>query len=123
MAQAASKALLPMVRATDAIRHSDTLITADAGYHSEDNVRELHEANIPALIADGLMRKRDEKFKDQGKYKSLPDPISDKTKTAEQRRQRKPDIATNPKILSTMRTTTPVFVQQAKRSTAMAADV
>jgi len=77
--------LLPMVRATDAIRHSDTLITADAGYHSEDNVRELHEANIPALIADGLMRKRDEKFKDQGKYKSLPDPISDKTKTAEQR--------------------------------------
>lgn len=76
--------LLPIVRATDAIRDSETLITADAGYHSEDNVRALHEANIPALIADGLMRKRDEKFKDQHKYKSLPDPIADKTKTAEQ---------------------------------------
>ena len=76
--------LLPMVRATDGIRHSETLITADAGYHSEDNVRALHEANIPALIVDGHMRKNDERFKVQSKYKLPPDPITDKSKTAEQ---------------------------------------
>lgn len=78
--------LLPMIRATDTLRTDQTLITADAGYHSQDNLHQLHDANIPALIADGQMRKRDERFKDQDKYKKLPDPIADKTKTAEQLR-------------------------------------
>ena len=73
--------LLPMIRATDAIRTDQTIITADAGYHSEDNLQQLHEAGIPALIADGQMRKRDERFKDQDKYKAGPDPLADKTKT------------------------------------------
>jgi hypothetical protein len=76
--------LLPMIRNTDPFRTYQTLITADAGYHSEDNLRQLHDAQIPALIADGQMRKRDERFKEQGKYKALPDPIYDKSKTAEQ---------------------------------------
>ena len=71
--------LLPVIKLTDAVRTDQTLITADAGYHSEANLKELHDANIPALIADGLMRKRDERFKDQGKYKALPDPIVDKS--------------------------------------------
>ena len=74
--------LLPMIRGTDSLRTDQTLITADAGYHSEDNLRQLHDAQIPALIADGLMRRRDERFKNQDKYKALPDPISDKSKTA-----------------------------------------
>lgn len=76
--------LLPMIRSTDSVRNESTLITADAGYHSEENLHQLHDANIPALIADGQMRKRDERFKDQDKYKQGPDPLSDKTKTAEQ---------------------------------------
>ena len=80
-------ALLPMVRSTDTLRTDQTLITADAGYHSEDNLRQLHAENIPALIADGQMRKRDERFKTQDKYKALPDPLFDKSKTAEQSRQ------------------------------------
>lgn len=74
--------LLPIVHSTDHLRTHQTLITADAGYHSEDNLRQLHDAQIPALIADGLMRRRDERFKEQGKYKALPDPLADKTKTA-----------------------------------------
>ena len=78
--------LLPMVRSTDSMRSGQTLITADAGYHSEDNLRQLHDENIPALIADSQMRKRDERFKGQDKYKALPDPIYDKSKTAEQLR-------------------------------------
>ncbi|MFC3110652.1 IS1182 family transposase [Undibacterium arcticum] len=73
--------LLPMIRSTDALRTDQTLITADAGYHSEANLRELHDAQIPALIADGLMRRRDERFREQGKYKTLPDPLADKSKT------------------------------------------
>jgi hypothetical protein len=72
-------ALLPMVRSTDGWRTNETMITADAGYHSEVNLKELHEAGIPALIADGMMRKRDERFKDQAKYKAAPDPLYDKT--------------------------------------------
>lgn len=70
--------LLPMVAATDPLRTADTLITADAGYHSETNLKALAEQQIPALIADNGMRKRDERFKDQGKYKALPDPLYDK---------------------------------------------
>jgi len=71
-------ALLPTVRATDPIREARTVITADAGYHSEANLRELHDAGIPAMIADGLMRRRDERFKGQEKYKNKPDPLYDK---------------------------------------------
>ena len=70
--------LLPAVKATDALRTDQTLITADAGYHSETNLKSLAEENIPALIADNGMRKRDERFKDQEKYKALPDPLYDK---------------------------------------------
>ena len=74
--------LLPIVRSTEALRTSQTIITADAGYHSEANLRELHDAGIPALIADGQMRKRDERFKNQARYKKLPDPLYDKGKAA-----------------------------------------
>lgn len=74
--------LLPMIHSTDALRTDQTLITADAGYHSEANLKQLHDGQIPALIADGLMRRRDERFKDQGKYKALPDPLADKSKTS-----------------------------------------
>ena len=75
-------ALLPMIHHTNALRTDQTLITADAGYHSEANLKQLHDEQIPALIADGLMRRRDERFKEQGKYKAWPDPLSDKSKTA-----------------------------------------
>ena len=70
--------LLPVIKATEALRTEQTLITADAGYHSETNLKSLAEENIPALIADNGMRKRDERFKDQAKYKALPDPLYDK---------------------------------------------
>ena len=50
--------------------------------HSEANLKHLHERGIAALIADGLMRRRDERFKEQGKYKSQPDPLYNKTAVA-----------------------------------------
>jgi len=60
------------------IRTEQTLVTADAGYHSEANLKRLYELGVPALIADGLMRRRDERFAEQAKYKALPDPLWDK---------------------------------------------
>ena len=70
--------LLPMVKQTERLRTAQTIITADAGYHSEANLQGLHDAGVPALIADGLMRRRDERFADQMRYKALPDPLYDK---------------------------------------------
>jgi transposase len=73
--------LLPMVSRCAPVMTEQTIITADAGYHSEANLAELHERGIPALIADGQMRQRDERFKDQGKHKAKPDPLYDKSKS------------------------------------------
>jgi transposase len=70
--------LLPVIQATNALRTDQTLITADAGYHSEANIEKLAAQEIPALIADNGMRKRDERFQEQDKYKALPDPLYDK---------------------------------------------
>lgn len=83
--------LLPMVEATAPNRSPDTLITADAGYHSETNLKALAEQNTPALIADNGMRKRDERFKNQKKYKALPDPLYDKTKPPRKARTYRPE--------------------------------
>jgi transposase len=70
--------LLAMVQHTEPMRRTDTLITADAGYHSRENLTALRERAIPALIADNQMRQRDERFKGQAKYKATPDPLYDK---------------------------------------------
>jgi transposase len=70
--------LVPMVEKTNHLRTAQTIITADAGYHSEANLKVLCEREVPALIADGLMRRRDARFADQGRYKVLPDPLYDK---------------------------------------------
>ena len=46
-----------------------TKITADTGYHSEDNMKMLFERQIDAYIPDNQFRKRDVRFNDVGKYK------------------------------------------------------
>jgi transposase len=70
--------LIPVVKAMQATLAADSLITADAGYHSEANLKALAGMKVDALIADNNMRSRDERFADQGKYKALPDPLHDK---------------------------------------------
>ena len=77
-------ALLPTIAQTDALRPAHTLITADAGYHSEANLKALHDQAVPALMADGLMRRRDERFAGQAKYRALPDPLHDKSGGAQE---------------------------------------
>ena len=82
--------LLTVVRATQAHAASDTLYTADAGYHSEANLKTLAEEQINALIADNGMRQRDERFKDQGKHKAKPDPLYDKAHPKKAARRYRP---------------------------------
>lgn len=72
--------LVPMIDNSAAVRSEATLITADAGYHSDDNMRELQERCIAALIADNRMRKRDERI-DNAHHKAKEDPLYDKTAT------------------------------------------
>jgi transposase len=82
--------LLPVVRATQAQAAPETLYTADAGYHSERNLKALAQENINALIADNGMRQRDERFKDQGKHKQKPDPLYDKAHPKKAARRYRP---------------------------------
>ncbi len=70
--------LIPVVKAMQDTLTADTLITADAGYHSEANLKALDKMKVDALIADNNMRSRDERFKEQDKYKALPNPLHDK---------------------------------------------
>jgi len=73
--------LMPMVEQAQPFAIGETVITADAGYHSEANLKRLHEKGVTALIADGLMRKRDARFKNQDRYKAGPDPLYNKAKS------------------------------------------
>jgi transposase len=74
--------LVPVVRAMKDVLAPNSMISADAGYHSEANLRQLSDLNISALIADNGMRKRDERFATQGRHKTRPDPLHDKSKVA-----------------------------------------
>jgi transposase len=73
--------LLPVVEALAALRTSDTVLTADAGYHSEANLAALAAREVAALIADPDMRKRDERFADREHHTTAPNPLHDKSGT------------------------------------------
>jgi len=71
--------LVPFVKDLKPALHKETLITADAGYHSEENLKELEAIEVGALIADNQMRQRDERLAGQERYRDLPDPLHDKS--------------------------------------------
>jgi hypothetical protein len=54
--------LLPMIDKAQAMLERHTLITADAGYHSDASIAALHERGIAAMVADNAMRQRDERI-------------------------------------------------------------
>ena len=74
--------LLSMVTAMAGVLTEGSLITADAGYHSEDNLKALEQLKVDALIADGAMRRRDDRFATQDRHREKPDPLHDKSKPA-----------------------------------------
>ncbi|MFN0040173.1 MAG: transposase [Burkholderiales bacterium] len=71
--------LMPVIDGFRDLIEENSLITADAGYHSESNLKELADRQIEALIADNGMRKRDERFAGQAKHKDKPDPLRNKS--------------------------------------------
>ena len=71
--------LLPVLDDCADHRRAQTLILADAGYHSEANLAALEERGIDALIADTQMRQRDPRFADRGKHTAKPDALHDKS--------------------------------------------
>lgn len=86
--------LVPVVKAmknamddAHALLADSSLITADAGYHSEANLKQLAGLNIDALIADNGMRQRDPRFKEQDKHKQSPDPLYDKSGQKKDKKQ------------------------------------
>ena len=44
-------------------------VTADAGFHTEANMKMLADKNIDGFIADVQFRKRDARFADQDRYR------------------------------------------------------
>ena len=74
--------LLPVVDALATLRTNETLLTADAGYHSAANLAALAARQVPALIADPDMRKRDERLADRTHHTQAPDPLHDKSRPA-----------------------------------------
>ena len=78
--------LIPVVEAMRDLIEDDSVVTADAGYHSEANLEQLAKLNVEALIADNGMRKRDERFAGQQAHKAKPDALWDKTPKAKKTR-------------------------------------
>jgi hypothetical protein len=103
--------LLPVVQAAAPLCTPDTLITADAGYHSEANLKALAAQGRPALIADNQMRKRDERFKDQASTRRCP--IRSTTRYI----RRKAPSTISPGTSATTRRPVPVSARRANRCT------
>lgn len=57
--------LLPVINATATLCNGGTVITADAGYHSQANLKSLADRQINAYIPENSYRKRDERYADQ----------------------------------------------------------
>ena len=70
--------LIPVLAASQDQRAPDTVITADAGYHSKANLQALQAAGIDAWLPDNGYRKRDERYRGQDAHKAKPDPLYDK---------------------------------------------
>jgi transposase len=66
--------LLPVVEAIAPLLTATSLVTADAGYHSEANLQALATRGVDALIADNDMRRRDERFATQAQHRDAPHP-------------------------------------------------
>ncbi|WP_214362994.1 transposase [Denitromonas iodatirespirans] len=54
-------------------------LAADAGYHSEANLKQLAERGIAAWICDNHYRSRDPRYARQAKHKTTPDTLWDKS--------------------------------------------
>jgi transposase len=62
------------------LRVPNTIITADSGYYSEANLRQLEARHITAFIPDNGYRQRDGRYQGQEQHRAKPDALWDKSK-------------------------------------------
>ncbi len=68
-----------MIEAIDAYRAPHTIVGADSGYHSEDNLEQLEAKSIEAFIPDNGYRARDPRYEGQQQHRAKPDALWDKS--------------------------------------------
>ena len=76
----AHELLVPIVDALTPVLAPTSLLTADAGYHSNAACRLLEARGIDALLADTTLRQRDDRFATQARHQQAPDPLHNKTR-------------------------------------------
>ena len=70
--------LVPVVEALHPLLGAATVLTADAGYHSDANLAALDALGVDALIADNELRRRDERLAEQAAHHPIGDVLHDK---------------------------------------------
>jgi transposase len=61
------------------LRAPDTILTADSGYYSEANLKQLESRQIDGYIPDPNYRKRDPRYEGQEQHRDKPDALWDKS--------------------------------------------
>ena len=72
--------LFPLIEALTPIATPGSVLTADSGYHSQDNLKDLEARGMDAFIPDHGYRKRDLRYQDQEQHSAKPDALWDKSK-------------------------------------------
>jgi Transposase DDE domain len=71
--------LLPVSEAIQPLAKEDTVLCADSGYCSEDNLKGLEDRGIEAFIPDNEYRKRDARYQGREQHTGKPDALWDKS--------------------------------------------
>jgi transposase len=71
--------LLPVAEAIAPLGNEHTVVCADSGYCSEDNLKQLEQKGIEAFIPDNNYRERDPRYAGQEEHTGKPDALWDKS--------------------------------------------
>ena len=71
--------LLPVAEAIRSLANDNSVLCADSGYHSEDNLEQLEARQLQAFIPDHNYRKRDPRYAGQAQHTAKPDALWDKS--------------------------------------------
>jgi transposase len=71
--------LVPVTEAIQPIVKAHTVVCADSGYHSEENLKQLEDKGIEAFIPDQLYRQRDPRYAGQEQHTAKPEALWDKS--------------------------------------------
>jgi transposase len=83
--------LAPITEALEHARAPDTVMSADSGYYSKSNLKDLEARGIDAFIPDNGYRKRDQRYEGQDTHKAKPDALWDKSLKAHKPKHFRPE--------------------------------